>query len=106
MNLRQNRWLTGVILAAFLAGIAFAGGVVFASGRLMKPVLAALNSPQTTQSDTASGVAPGVGPSTIADTVANAGPAVVRIDTTIRNLKPERSRHWARAFSSRRTATC
>jgi Do/DeqQ family serine protease len=48
----------------------------------MKPVLAALNSPQTTQSDTASGVAPGVGSSTIADTVANAGPAVVRIDTT------------------------
>jgi Do/DeqQ family serine protease len=89
MNLRHNRWLVGVILAAFFAGIAFTGGVIFASdNKWIKPVLAALNVPQTaqiaqtTQSDAASSVAPGVGPSTIADTVARAGPAVVRIDTT------------------------
>ncbi len=84
MDIKSRRWLIGVVLAAFFAGIAFSGGVLFASGhsKWMNPVLAALNqSPAST--DTASGsTMPGVGPSTIADMVAGAGPAVVRIDTT------------------------
>ncbi len=37
----------------------------------------------TSQGETVGNAAPGVGPSTIADIVASAGPAVVRIDTTV-----------------------
>ena len=84
MDIKSRRWLIGVVLAAFFAGIAFSGGVLFASGhsKWMNPVLAALNQ-SPASSDTASGsTMPGVGPSTIADMVAGAGPAVVRIDTT------------------------
>ncbi|MGD0622007.1 MAG: trypsin-like peptidase domain-containing protein [Thermacetogeniaceae bacterium] len=85
MNMRSRRWLVGIVLAAFFAGIAFSGGVLFASvhNRLMNPVLAELNPSQASQSDTTSGSATlGLGPDTIADMVASAGPAVVRIDTT------------------------
>ncbi len=85
MDTRNRRWLIGVILAAFFAGIAFSGGVLFASShsKWMNPVMAALNQSPASQSDTDSGSpAPGVGSSTIADMVASAGPAVVRINTT------------------------
>ena len=66
------------------AGIAFSGGVLFASShnKWMSPVLAALNQPSASSDTTSGSAAPGVGPSTIADMVASAGPAVVRIDTT------------------------
>jgi Do/DeqQ family serine protease len=85
MNTNSKRWLVGVILAAFFAGIVFSGGVLFASvhNKWMNPVLAQLNPSQVSQGDSASGPMPGVGPDTIADMVANAGPAVVRIDTTV-----------------------
>jgi Do/DeqQ family serine protease len=85
MDIRNRRWLIGVVLAAFFAGIAFSGGVLFASShsKWMNPVLAALNQSPASQSDADSGSPVlGVGPSTIADMVASAGPAVVRIDTT------------------------
>ncbi len=81
MNSKRNRIIVGIILAAFLAGIAFAGGIVFASGHnWLNPVLAALNTPQAT--DTAKSLLPGVGPNTIADIVSNTGPSVVKIVTT------------------------
>ena len=87
MDMRSKRWLAGIVLAAFFAGIAFSGGVLFASvhNKLMNPVLAELNPSQASQSDTTSGSGMpglGLGPDTIADMVASAGPAVVRIDTT------------------------
>lgn len=82
MNMRRSRILVVVILAAFLAGIAFTGGAIFASGsKWMNPVLAALNAPQV--NDTGNSAMPGVGPNTIADAVSNAGPAVVKIETTV-----------------------
>jgi Do/DeqQ family serine protease len=88
MDIRSRRWLVGVILAAFFAGIAFSGGVLFASShsKLMNPVLTALNQPPASQSDTTSGNSGvqglGLGADTIANMVASAGPAVVRINTT------------------------
>jgi len=87
MNIRSRRWLVGVVLAAFFAGIAFSGGVLFASShsKWMNPVLAALNQPSASQSDTTSDSGTqglGLGADTIANMVASAGPAVVRIDTT------------------------
>ncbi|MGD0153069.1 MAG: trypsin-like peptidase domain-containing protein [Thermacetogeniaceae bacterium] len=84
MNIiRHNRFLAGVILGAFIAGIAFTGGMLFASGRTgLNAILADLQTPQvqgTIQSD----LTPAIGTDTIADTVAAAGPAVVKIETQV-----------------------
>lgn len=82
---RTNKLLVAVVLAAFLAGIAFTGGVLFASGnKWLSPVLAALHNPQTDDGgEVDSGTPPGVGPNTIADIVKKAGPAVVKIETQV-----------------------
>lgn len=82
MNVRRNRIVVGVILAVILAGLAFTGGIIFASsGSVKNPVLAGLQLPQTNPNGTADAL-PGVGPNTIADTVSSVGSAVVKIQTT------------------------
>ncbi len=98
MRLRENKLLVAAVLVAFVAGIAFAGGILFASGRLwLNPVLAGLVSGGEKELNTASAepVLPGVGPNTIADIVAKAGPAVVKIET----LVTTGTRQWDPFFS-------
>jgi len=87
MRAIKNRFLAGVIVGGLIAGLAFTGGTLVASGRSPMPQA------RTVALQTASGaspnvvlsssVIPGVGPNTISDTVATAGPAVVRIDTEV-----------------------
>jgi S1-C subfamily serine protease len=83
--MRQNRFLLGMILGAFIAGIAFTGGMLITSGRpgsTRQAALADLQSSQL-QGDTQGSAMPYIGPETIADTVAAAGPAVVKIETEV-----------------------
>lgn len=75
MDLRKNRILVGVIVLAFVAGVAFTGGIFYASGHnFIKPVLGNGSVVQT-------GL-PGVGANTISEIVKQVGPAVVKIETT------------------------
>lgn len=87
---KSNRALVAVILAAFFAGIAFSGGVLFASGHGWINQVLALKSAQQTPDVTSSSQdgAPGVGPNTIADIVDKAGPAVVKIETIVTSPSP------------------
>jgi S1-C subfamily serine protease len=79
-KLRQNRFLLGMILGAFIAGIAFTGGSVFASWHAVGTQ--DQTGPQATQAQTVDqSVTPGLGAETIADIVAAASPAVVEIQT-------------------------
>ncbi len=83
MYFKRKRLLVGIILLAFIAGVAFTGGVLFASGNFwLNPVRAALKAPQEDAGEKNQNVSlPGVGPGTIAEIVAEAGPAVVKIET-------------------------
>jgi S1-C subfamily serine protease len=84
-SMRQNRFLLGIILGIFLAATAFAGGMVYSTGRAGSSRQGAIAGLKTTpvQADTKSGIPPGIGQDTIADTVAAAGPAVVKIETEV-----------------------
>ena len=77
--MRHNRFLLGMILGALIAGSAFTGGMLITSGHMGVSHPATLADLQTSQD---SGM-PGLGPDTIADTVAAAGPAVVKIETEV-----------------------
>lgn len=78
MQLKNSRLLVGIILLAFVAGIAFTGGIIFATGgHLTNPKMAAFGLPEKASE------LPGVGPNTIADIVDKKGPAVVKIETTV-----------------------
>ncbi len=78
VQLKNNRLLVGIILLAFVAGIAFTGGIIFATGgHLANPKMAAFGLPQQASE------LPGVGPNTIADIVDKKGPAVVKIETMV-----------------------
>jgi Do/DeqQ family serine protease len=82
MQIKRSHILVAVILAAFIAGVALTGGVILATGHdWLKQGQAASPSPQASQKS--GGALPGVGPSGIADVASSAGPAVVRIDTTV-----------------------
>lgn len=81
--MKLNRFFVGVILGALIAGIAFTGGILFVSGRTgINAMLADLQTPQI-QAGTQGGVIPNIGSNTIADTVAGASPAVVKIETQV-----------------------
>jgi Do/DeqQ family serine protease len=86
MNLQNNKVLVGIVLLAFIMGIVFTGGVLFASGRLLlNPSLASINNTKAPDADPTSQqqVLPGVGPNTIAEIVEKAAPAVVKIETLV-----------------------
>lgn len=74
-----KRTLAFVALAAFVAGVMFAGGCLLVND--LKPQKDGI--PQV---NNVANAMPGVGPGTVADIVSKAGPAVVKIDTVkIRN---------------------
>jgi serine protease Do len=77
--MRHNRFLLGMILGALIAGSAFAGGTLMASGHAGASHPATLADLQTSTGS----AMPGLGPDTIADMVAAAGPAVVEIQTEV-----------------------
>jgi serine protease Do len=80
--MRPKKALTFAVLGAFLAGIVFAGGIIFASSNYWMDKVQANNAKsgvQTAGSD--AGSLPGVGSSTIAEIVDKTGPAVVKIET-------------------------
>jgi serine protease Do len=83
--MRHNRFLLGIILGALIAGSAFTGGMLMASGHAGTSRPATLADLQTSQvqGDAQNSAMPGLGPDTIADTVAAAGPAVVKIETEV-----------------------
>lgn len=73
MQSKSRRLILFIALAAFVAGIMFAGGCIVAND------LAGFGNSGGAQAQPE--VLPGVGPNTIADIVDQAGPAVVKIDT-------------------------
>jgi serine protease Do len=80
--MKPKKALTFAVLGAFLAGIVFMGGIIFASSNYWMGKVQANNaksSVQTAGSD--AGSLPGVGSSTIAEIVDKTGPAVVKIET-------------------------
>ncbi len=79
--IRHNRFLLGIILGALIAGSAFAGGMLMASGHVSASHTATLADLQASQAQISA--VPGLGPETIADMVAAAGPAVVEIQTEV-----------------------
>lgn len=82
--MKPKKILTFTVLGAFLAGIVFAGGILFASSNLWMNKVQANNvtaSVETASSDTAS--LPGVNSSAIAEIVEKTGPAVVKIETYV-----------------------
>jgi serine protease Do len=85
--LKHDRFLAGLILGAFLAGLAFTGGIVFAPGSpaASNAVLASAASAASGQAQLGvhSAFLSSVGTDTIADAVAAAGPAVVKIETQV-----------------------
>jgi S1-C subfamily serine protease len=86
MRAIKNRFLAGVIVGGLIAGLAFTGGALVTSRNpLPQATAASLQAASGTSPNIvlSSSVAPGVGPNTISDTVAAAGPAVVRIDTEV-----------------------
>lgn len=81
--MKLKRFLVGVILGALITGIAFTGGILFVSRRTgINAMLADLQTPQL-QAGAQGGVIPNLGSNTIADTVAEASPAVVKIETQV-----------------------
>lgn len=85
-----KRWLVPVALLAFIAGICFAGGCF-----LVQDLYHGTNFGPSENKALAGPELPGVGPGTIADIVAEAGPAVVKIDT----LTPVRNPHFDPFFN-------
>jgi serine protease Do len=82
VNLKRNSLLVGAILLAFIAGIAFGGGVLFGSLRsngntASTAALAAVNQQSVGKSSLTN-----VGPNTISDIVTKTTPAVVKIEST------------------------
>lgn len=78
MQLKNRKLLVGIILLAFVAGIAFTGGIIFATGgRFVNPRITAFGLPEKASE------LPGVGPNTIAEIVDKVSPAVVKIETTV-----------------------
>jgi Do/DeqQ family serine protease len=82
--LRSKKAFIAVVLAAFLAGIVFTGGVLFASGNYwLDKVIGSQNSEPAPDGSSP----PGVEPGTIAGIVEKAGPAVVKIETFVTTNK-------------------
>lgn len=82
---RTNKFIVGIVLAAFFSGVAFTGGILFASGCLSPNSLkASIGSPEDAEGDpqdlSASAV---VEPQTIANITDKTKPAVVKIETQI-----------------------
>ncbi len=80
MNQKPRRILIGVILVIIILGLAFTGGMLYASEHNLKVAPAALTPAQSTTGNAGNNV--GFGPETIANTAASDGPAVVKIVTT------------------------
>jgi serine protease Do len=86
---RSNKFLVALVLVAFLAGILFTGGILFASGNnWFYSILAGVQGPQAKTGTTTQGALPGVGPNAIANIVEKAGPAVVKIETLVETRDP------------------
>lgn len=83
-TLRTKKVIIAVILGAFLAGIAFTGGILFASGNnWIGQVLGNENTESESVAESDSSVRPGAEEDTIAKIIEKAGPAVVKIETYI-----------------------
>ncbi len=80
--MRAKKVVIAVILGAFLAGIAFTGGILFASGNnWIGQVLGNQNAESDSISESDSSDRPGAEEDTIAKIIEKAGPAVVKIET-------------------------
>ncbi len=78
--IKPRKTLVVVALFAFLMGIAFVGGAIFASSNYWLDQILGAQKP-TPKIDTS--IPPGVEPGTIASIVEQAGPAVVKIETFV-----------------------
>lgn len=81
--MKPKKVLITAVLAAFVAGIAFTGGIFFASGNYwLDQVLGGPKNPPATDTNNTSSL-PGVGPDVISKIVDKTGPAVVKIETYV-----------------------
>ncbi|MDD2555665.1 MAG: trypsin-like peptidase domain-containing protein [Syntrophaceticus sp.] len=80
--MKAKKVVIAVILGAFLAGIAFTGGILFASSNnWIGQVLGNQNAESESTPESDSGDRPGAEEDTIAEIIEKAGPAVVKIET-------------------------
>lgn len=97
MRTKSNKLLIGIVLLAFIAGIAFTGGVIYASGVSgLDFVRASLNA-EAGSADKALDL-PGVGANTISEIVDKMGPAVVKIETLVTTRQQSESPFFSDPF--------
>jgi serine protease Do len=85
--LRSKKIFIAVVLGAFLAGVVFTGGILFASGNNWIGKVVGSQKPESTSEYNSTSL-PGVNEDTIAEIIEKMGPAVVKIETYVTTSQP------------------